>query len=215
VLSRYDPRAASELLARASELDPGWGQPHQLRGNTLYYLEDYVGAERELRRALQLDARDFDAQNSLALTLQALECFDDARDAYQRALRLRPGMWQAWANLGLMELEHGSATDAETALRNALEQASRETPLRLALAQVLEKRGATREALAESEIGIGFDAHNAELWELVSRLHATLGNPERALDAALLGLEIDPKNAALAKDRDGARAALARPHAAR
>jgi serine/threonine protein kinase/Flp pilus assembly protein TadD len=208
VLQDIDPAAAVPLVRRATELDPSWGQPNQLLGNLLYFTKDFAGAEQALVRAIAIDRKDADAYNSLGAVLVEEGCSDLARTAYFAALTLRP-MFATWANLGILDAQSGDPAAAELELRIALDFAPEDALLRSTLSRVLEERGATREALAEAETIVGFDARNAAAWASIARLHAKLGHASDALAAAEMAVEIAPGDADLARQLATARATSA------
>jgi tetratricopeptide (TPR) repeat protein len=60
----------------------------------------FADAERQLRRALQLDPYAAEVLNHLGMSLRSLDRLDEAVDAYDRAIALRPAYAEAYCNRG-------------------------------------------------------------------------------------------------------------------
>jgi tetratricopeptide (TPR) repeat protein len=118
-LGKGRDQEAFAAFAQAGELDHGNGEAHLNQG--LVYLDcgDYTRAERELRRALDIDGDDPDALVALGVALRGLKRFDDARAAYERALALRPEHPPALYDLGVlyMDFQQDKAKARETLAR--------------------------------------------------------------------------------------------------
>jgi len=84
------PRAR-ELAARALALDPDSAEAHAALGNiAMQYDHDWELAEREFRRAIELNPSNLDANFFYGMMLIAVERFDEAREVLQQAVRLDP-----------------------------------------------------------------------------------------------------------------------------
>jgi len=191
-LTKYDRNAAAQLLRRSIELDPNWGPPHQLLGNVYYFAKDHEKAIVELHEAIRLDPRDADAYNTLALANGALACTDDARAAFTSALALRPRMFEAWNNLGSLELEAGNFEAAVPPLRIALGFAPQEPITRVLMGRTLHGLRDYAGELAEYEIAVGFDARTASTWGHMAAAQISLKNPRDGLLAAEIAMELNP-----------------------
>lgn len=64
--------------------------------------KDYAAAERSFRAAVAADAKDYSAHFHLALTLSLLGRDDDAIPEYRATLDLKPGLYEAQLNLGVI-----------------------------------------------------------------------------------------------------------------
>jgi predicted Zn-dependent protease len=189
VLSGIDPAAAIPMLEKVVQIDPRWGAPHQILGNTLLKLDELEGAAHALRRAIELDPKDVHAFNSLGVVLARQDCLEEARTACLAALSLRP-MFETWANLALLDVRRGDAGAAELELRIALDLAPQHSVLRIVLADELGARGAVESALSELETVVGVDPQNGMAWERLAQRKAELGDAEGAALAAEIGREL-------------------------
>jgi DNA-binding winged helix-turn-helix (wHTH) protein/TolB-like protein/tetratricopeptide (TPR) repeat protein len=82
---------ARDAATKALQINPNLGEAHlslaRVKG---YYEWDRAGAERELRRAIEIDSRSGDAYRTLAIHLMWVRRFDEAEDANRRAQELDP-----------------------------------------------------------------------------------------------------------------------------
>jgi tetratricopeptide (TPR) repeat protein len=104
-LGKGRDQEAFAAFAQAAELDRGHREAHV--NQALVYLDcgDYTRAERELRRALDIDGDDPDALVALGVALRGLKRFDEARAAYERALAVRPEHPPALYDLGVLYMD--------------------------------------------------------------------------------------------------------------
>ncbi len=93
---------ARDYAAAAARLNPRLPGVDTLRGTVLTYLGDTEGAAAALRRAVEADPKDFEAQLGLGAVLHTKRDLDEARQHLQRALQLKPDSNVAryeWARL--------------------------------------------------------------------------------------------------------------------
>jgi tetratricopeptide (TPR) repeat protein len=93
---------ARDYAAAAARLNPQLPGLDTLRGTVLSYLGDAEGAAAALRKAVEADPNDFEAQLGLGAVLHTARDLDGARLHLQRALELKPGSTLAryeWARL--------------------------------------------------------------------------------------------------------------------
>ena len=122
-------------------------------GQFLFYFEPAV-PEREPVRVLTKEVKPSGESSRrtaeqwmvLAMELEA-ESPDEARRAYQEALRLEPDMVDAHINLGLLYHRDGQLQEAEQCYRKAIEYAPREVLGHFNLAVVLTDGGNRRGAI--------------------------------------------------------------------
>lgn len=109
-----------DLWEDAARRAPAAVRPHLRLGVLLRHEGDLEGAERELQRALHLDARSAPAWNNLGNVKAARGELDVAIDHYQRALDLLPSYPEALANLGSLYSRLGRHGEAAALLERAL-----------------------------------------------------------------------------------------------
>jgi tetratricopeptide (TPR) repeat protein len=99
-MNEFEP--ARDDADAALRLNPRLPGANTLRGTVLSYLGDTQGAIAALRKAVEADPHDFDAQVGLGAVLNTERDLDGARQHLQRALELKPDSSLAryeWARL--------------------------------------------------------------------------------------------------------------------
>jgi tetratricopeptide (TPR) repeat protein len=86
----FDVNTEVAAYSKAIELKEDYYDARLARGRTYLDLGRYSGAVADLRRATQLDPRDFSAWNGLAEAHWWRREYDDALDSIERAARLDP-----------------------------------------------------------------------------------------------------------------------------
>lgn len=145
------PREAypkAEAAARkALEIDEGLSAAHsQLGWSTLFYDRDWAQAEREFRRAIQVNPSNANAYDGLAVYLAALGRFDEARAEIKRARDLDPLSLIINADVGLVLVLSRQYDQAIDQLQKTLEMDANFPPTYWMLAHVYEAKGAQEEA---------------------------------------------------------------------
>jgi DNA-binding SARP family transcriptional activator/TolB-like protein/Tfp pilus assembly protein PilF len=140
-------RAAAE---RALTLDSTLAEPHATLGFVrLYYEWDWLGADREFRRALALNPSYATGHEWYGLFLAAMGRFDEAREHEQLAQTLDPLSTAVAATAAWVLYYAGRNDAAERELRIAL-RADKTFPIgHLYLGRVHQARGQLDSALAE------------------------------------------------------------------
>jgi Tfp pilus assembly protein PilF len=142
-------RAAAD---RALELDSTLVQTHRAKGIVLQYCDNnLLVAEREFRRALELQPRSSDALRSYAWLALASGRLDQALQLAQRAVSLDPLNPWNFAALGDVPWTAGRFAEAEVAYRNAVELGPTIAGLHALLANILISTQKAAEAVAEAE----------------------------------------------------------------
>ena len=113
---------ARDYADAALRLNPRLPGVDTLRGTVLSYLGDTEGAIATLRKAVEADPNDFDAQVALGAVLHTDRDLDGARQHLQRALQLKPDSTLArykWAQLERTEgLVEAAVKDFERVVRD-------------------------------------------------------------------------------------------------
>jgi tetratricopeptide (TPR) repeat protein len=96
----------------ALRLNPQLPGVMTLRGMVLPYLGDNAGAMAALRKAIEADPKDFDAQLNLGAVLHTERTLDEARLHLERALALRPESSLARYEMARLERTEGKLDDS-------------------------------------------------------------------------------------------------------
>jgi tetratricopeptide (TPR) repeat protein len=103
---------ARDYTAAAARLNPRLPGVDTLRGTVLSYLGDTEGAAAALRKAVEADPKDFEAQLGLGAVLHTGRDLDGARQHLQCALLLKPSSTVARYEWARLERTEGQAEAA-------------------------------------------------------------------------------------------------------
>ena len=149
--------AMREAAGRSLELDPSLGEAHAAQALIEFYFDwDWPAAEREFRRAIELNPSDPHAHHMFANYLGAMGRFEEAIAQRRRALEIDPLSIRSGTLLGRDYFAAGQYGRAVDQLRRMAEMDST-SPLALGLGQegsfglgdVYERMGRHDEAIAE------------------------------------------------------------------
>ena len=167
--------AISELAVAAS-LDPKSGEVHMLLG--IAY--DRKGLGARARAAFETAAHAPDDQamhlNNLGFLLYRQGEYGDAIKHLKRAAKLNPAENKIWNNLALVQLAAEKYDDAYKSLVHVLG----EYGSRLKIAQRLESRGRTKDAIKQLEKARTLQPMSTEVLGQLVKLYAVTGQGERA-----------------------------------
>jgi len=172
---KKDSGAAIEHLTKATEIDPGFMEAYNNLGVQYLRAYEYDSAMTQFQRATELDPGDPAPQVNLAASLVILERPAEAETAARKAIRLDASSASARYFLGLALLHQQKNTSE--ALDN-LQRASGTLPrARLAIAEVVEKRGDVERA--RNELQAYLNSGKPEDREAVQTWLAKLRSPEK------------------------------------
>lgn len=133
-----------------------------------------------LKRAVHASSRSADEWVVAAMELEA-DSTDEARHAYQEALRLEPGLVEAHINLGLLFHRDGRLPDAERCYRKAIQYAPQEVLGHFNLAVVLTDAGDRRGAINAYERVVTLAPSFAEAHCNLGALYEAEGHKAQAI----------------------------------
>ncbi|HEU5360854.1 MAG TPA: tetratricopeptide repeat protein [Candidatus Deferrimicrobiaceae bacterium] len=157
-----DFQRAENLLREAMSGGANYSDIHHMLGLIYHHWGKFEEAVREFEISLSRNPEYAEALTSLAITLNELGRYEEAKDAHQRAARslLKPGRTTSGspfaskianlhAELGELYLALGNTEEAVAEYRKALQIAPRFPDLRVRLAIALREAGRLEEGLAE------------------------------------------------------------------
>jgi TolB-like protein len=185
---RVAPREVEELIAtarasakRALELDPNLADAHLAQGMILRDIDrNFVEAEAEFRRALELAPQDASVTARFAGLLSRLGRLDEGVALIKRAIALEPLRHASHSSLAINLTALGRYDEAEAAVRKAIElqpQAA-QNYMQLATIQILRGKSGAAVEFAKKETD--------PFWRTYALALAHFANGNRAeADAAL------------------------------
>ncbi|HVF46363.1 MAG TPA: tetratricopeptide repeat protein, partial [Pyrinomonadaceae bacterium] len=122
VSPRESQTKAREYGLKALSLDDSLSEVHVSIGLILQNVDfDFAGAEREFRRAIDLDPKNADAYSYYALFLGGLGRFDEGETQFRHALELEPASQNINRNYGTFLMLARRYDESEKQLRKTIE----------------------------------------------------------------------------------------------
>ena len=147
-------------------------------GRLDYDQRRYEDSAAKLLRVVELDPQSSRAYDNLGLSLDMLGRYDEALNAFGKAVELnrklpQPSPWPAH-NLGSLLLRLDKPEQAETALRESLRYDPRFAAAHYRLGRVLEKAGRDEPAIEEYRAAVSLDPSLAEAYYSLGLLYRRL-----------------------------------------
>ena len=178
-----DARSQAEEILRMSPAVP---QAMKIKSNAEYLLGDFESARTTLVTLLDKYPNDTDASYMLARMYYQEGYMEQAVGQFQRVLKLNPGSYKAWDNLGLCYQALG---DKETAIRHfltAIKLVEKDHPeydwAYANLSDLLFKEGDTEKAFAAASKAANRNPYSARNFYLGGRALEGLGKTELAVN---------------------------------
>jgi TolB-like protein len=141
---------AKEAALRAVEIDENLAEAHSSLGLVkVYYDHDWIGAEKEFRKALTLDERLVSAHQRFGSYLTFMGRFEESIRHYETALELDPFSLQINMNLATTYYLRGEDERAVNHLIKTSELEPAYMPIRFVLGCGYIQQGRLEEAIAE------------------------------------------------------------------
>jgi Flp pilus assembly protein TadD len=156
---------------------------------------DHSAAIKHYQACLALRPRDADALNNLGVSLINVGRYEEAHDAFRKAISRRPHYPEAHANLGAVHLARGQFRDAENCLRRALNSKPTDLQARSNLGVTLVLLGRLDEAGQELDKVLRVEPRHADTLYGLGMLARTEGRFEAAEDLFKRALMANPRMA--------------------
>lgn len=172
---------AKEAALRAVGIDDNLAEAHSSLGLVrVYYDHDWTGAEREFRRALELDPHLVSAHQRYGSYLTFMGRFDEAIKRYQTALELDPFSLQINMNLATTHYLKGEYERALNLLNETIELEPNYMPTHFLLGLVHIQENRLAEAIAEFQLIYKLDEDAYLALGFMGYAHALAGEPAEA-----------------------------------
>jgi serine/threonine-protein kinase len=190
VLSPRESAPKSKAAAsKAIEIDGTLAEPHAALGWVMScYDWDWTGAEKQFRRAIELNPNYAAAHYWFHIPLTAARRMDQAWEHSRRSLELEPLAVASHISWGIMLLRAGRYKEAIPFYRQAIELDEKFLLARWGLAFAYEQEGMSTEAVAELEEGVRTSKGSALMIGSLGRAHALSGRRAEA-ESALTELQ--------------------------
>lgn len=174
---RHDLDAARAAAERATELRPGFVDPHMMLARLAEDRGDYEEARRHYVAVLKSDPTDTAAGVALGFTYLREQRFDEARSWFEKAIESDPGYEAAAFNLASLAEQQGRLEDA-IAWFDIAAALDRRDPRALArIAGIRLAQGRPGDALASAEAALARYPRSKAAQEARARALALLDRP--------------------------------------
>ena len=172
---------------------------------------NYTRAEEIFTRILATDPKDYSAHFNLAFAETALQKDEQAIEQYKESLAIKPGLYEAELNLGMVYLRDKRAADAVPLLKDAsIQKADQVRPKRY-LAESLLAIGEFAAAAEAFKQSLAIDPKSAPAELGLGQSLARQGKLDEALPHYRTAAELDPKLQSYLLELEAAYAKANRP----
>jgi tetratricopeptide (TPR) repeat protein len=189
--------AAADLFARAAELDPGFAVAQYSLGTVQLALGNRWKAAAQFRASIQLDPTLPEPYKSLGdlFIANPRRLFDQAVEAYQKAVDLRPFYAEAYVGLGDAKAAKGDTDGAIVYYKKALAYNPASPKVHLSLGKMYYgEKGLYYEAVASYKKAIELDAHFLDALMGLGEVYEDKGLYKEAIGEYQRVVELDPKH---------------------
>ncbi len=200
-LARGDSAEALAIFEAAIAENPSDPRAQLDMGLVLELGNDYQGAERAYRAALELDADFPQALNNLGLLLRDVDRAAEAVPLLQRAVEVDTNFGEAWLNLAMALEETGSQSQAREAYRRAVRLRPEDGVARANLGLLLLQLGEDDQAAIELRRALPLSRGDAAALQAIGLGLRRAGQPGAAVQAMEMAIEAhgEPTPALLAE----------------
>jgi tetratricopeptide (TPR) repeat protein len=188
---------AVDLLARAIETDPGFVVAQFTLGTVHQALGNRWKAAAQFRASTQLDATYAEPYKALGDLFLAAprRLFDQAVEAYSKAIELRPFFADAHVGLGDAKAAKGDVDGAITAYQRALVHNAVNPKVHMSLGKIYYgEKGLYYEAVNAYKKAIELDPHSVEARMGLGEVYEDKGLYKEAIDEYRRVIDLDAKH---------------------
>lgn len=172
---------ARQWAERALKLDDSLAEAHNALGRVAQQDWDWTGAEREFRRAIELNPSYPEALINYTMFLYAMLRFEEAVVEAGRAQRVDPASPRVNTWAGAAYYFGGRVEDAMASWQKALELDPSYMDASLVLARTHVTEGRYQHAIAELQKAISLNQKQTLIMGALAHAYARAGRPEEAL----------------------------------
>jgi Flp pilus assembly protein TadD len=194
LINERQPVAALPVLNTLIDGVGGTAAVFNARGRARNNLGDASGAERDLRRAIALDAGCADAHSNLGHVLRNQQRWSEAERALQTALGCNPGHVRALTALGTIYLETKRPAEAAAAFERVAEAAGDDPGLLVFLGVARHRCGELDNAERAYRKALALQPRHAEAWLNLGITLQDEGRLDDALDAYGQAVTLAPRS---------------------
>ncbi len=173
---------ARAAATKALELDDQLAEAHTTLGAVKHFYDwDWLGAEREFKRAIEINPSNADARQFYSYHLSAMGRFDEALSEMKRAQELDPLSLEKIVGIGEIFYYQRQYDRAIEQYRKALEMDSNSGFTHWAIGNVYVQKGMYQEAIAEYQKAIPLSGDSPDEPASLAYTYALSGRRQEAL----------------------------------
>lgn len=154
--------------------------------------KNYAEAEQIFSKLVAADPKDYSALFNLALAESALSQNEPASGHYKQVLALKPGLYEAELNLGILDVRDGHAADAIPLLQDAAKQKPNQARPQRYLGEALLTTGDNDAAATAFRAALAIDPKQAVAELGLGQSLARAGKLDEALPHYQTAATLDP-----------------------
>ncbi len=189
-----DPTRAETVYRELVAMDSGDANSHRLLGIALFRRGDATGAEQEMRRALAIDPHASETAVQLAQLYLARGQRDSALAIVQRTLANGDSSALVLNLLGAVRAARGEGQLAEQAFVRAITRDSTQVQARIALADLMDRRGSRTEASALIDDALALNPYSVPAWMVKGEMRERAGDTLGALQSYARAQQLAPND---------------------
>ena len=173
---------ARAAISRALEIDDTLAEAHASLGHIMFqYDRDWSGAEKEFRRAIELNPNYANAHHWYALSLMWMDRLDEALNAIRQARAIDPLSLVINSNLGFILAVAHQYDEGIEQCRKTLEMDPNFAHARYRLGQIYVMKGMNQDAIVELKEAIALSGESPRAIAELGLAYARLGDTSEAL----------------------------------
>ncbi len=156
---------------------------------------DYEGAERQCRKALELNPKSTDAHYFLGLAMFGRKRYDEAIQYLSQAVQIDPANSEIRTHLGVAFISKGMLNDAITHLQKALQLAPNNVEACFNLGVAMLQRGDRQEAIRYLSQAVRLRPNDQEAHYNLAMAFEWQGDVDRAIEHYVRTVQLNPDHA--------------------
>lgn len=152
-------------------INDDFSSAHFNLGNTYMQVGSFEKAIEAYRRCIEIDGDEALTISYLAEAYERMEKYDEALFYYEKSREMNPDLAEPWIGIGIVKEMQGSAQEAISFIRHAIELQPENSNYRLVFAECLYKASKVEEAAQELEVAIGLDPMYADAIVLLAAIY--------------------------------------------
>ncbi|MBQ3558036.1 MAG: tetratricopeptide repeat protein [Agathobacter sp.] len=186
-----DFESALELRRKLVKMEPNSARYHNSLGDTLYRLEQYDEAIKEIGIAIELDPKNARYYYSYGKVLSELERYEEALEQYEKAIELEPEEAVYYSSISGILQGLRMYEDAILAIQEAIKLEPDRAWYYYEMGSILYEMGMYQEALQKFEMAINLEPSDSWYFAEMANVLNDMKEYEKALSASAHAIDLE------------------------